>query len=74
MFQLLPVVRQDLSIVQLPGCTEGATEFKMFMTFIQIINIELQGPKILQAHYNRCWFLLKYTKMTNSSFKAVPHF
>ena len=32
--------------------------------------IKLQGPKIPRAHYNRCWFLLKYTKMTNCSFKG----
>ena len=56
-FQLLPVARQDLSIVQLQGSTEGATEFKIFMTFLQMI--KLKGPKILKTHYSRCWFLLK---------------
>ena len=44
-FQLLPVVCQDLSIVQLQGSTEGGTEFKMFMTFIQIIELNYRALK-----------------------------
>ena len=67
-FQLLPVARQDLSIVQLQGSTEGATEFKIFMTFLQMI--KLKGPKILKAHYSRWWFLLKW----QIAVLRVPHF
>ena len=72
-FQLLPVVCQDLSIVQLQGSTEGGTEFKMFMTFIQIIKSNYRALKYLKpttVDVGSYWNILK----SQIAVLRVPHF